>query len=217
MKKLLKIIGFFLICFTLLTLGLALFSWLKYGPIALFGHQEVSITLPYRAENEPIAMLPLGEKEEIHPDGHPGIDFQWDYAAPLIAIFDGTISRIENAKEMGEPVLYVSLKNGEYTSVYKELDSLGSGIKKGSHVSQGDVIGYPHCTYFTDSGGHTGCQVHWEFGYDSFLGLTRLCPLIYFDQKALDRINTLWGKTQPNHANPTGQMICNGEYYGKDK
>lgn len=217
MGKWLKIIGFVVIGFVLLIFGVALFSWLRFGPVALFGHQGISITLPYRAANEPMSMLPLGEREEVHPDGHPGIDFQWDYPAPLIAIFEGTISRIEHALDAGEPVLYVSLKNGEHTSVYKELDSVGPGIKKGSHVSPGDVIGYPHCTHFTDGGGHTGCQLHWEFGYDSFPGFTRLCPLTYFDPDALTRINTLWEKTKPNHPNPTGQMICNGDYYGKDE
>lgn len=217
MKMLFKIIGLVLICFTLLILGLALFSWLRYGPVALFGHKGTSITLPYRAENEPMTMLPLGEKEEVHPSGHPGIDFKWDYAAPLIATFDGTISRIEHAKDMGEPVLYVSLKNGEYTSVYKELDSVGPGITKGAHVLKGDIIGYPHGYKSPDAGAHIGYQLHWEFGYDSFPGFIRLCPLTYFDPEALTRINALWEKTRPGHRNPTGQMICNGEYYGKDK
>lgn len=217
MKQLLKIMSLVIIVFILLIMVVALFSWLRFGPLALFGHKGISITLPYQTDDEPMVMLPLGEKEEVHPDGHPGIDFSWDHAAPLIAVFEGTISRIENEKDMGEPVLYVSLKNGEYTSVYKELDSLGPGIKKGSHVSQGDIIGYPHGHYFSDGDGHTGYSFHWEFGYDSFPGFTRLCPLTYFNPEALIRINTLWEKTKPYHLNPTGQMICNGDYYGKDR
>lgn len=162
-----------------------------------------------------MTLLPLGEKEEFHPDGHPGIDFKWDYAAPLIATFDGTISKIENGKDVGEPVLFVTLKNGEYHSVYKELDSVGPGIKEGSRVLQGDVVGYPHGN--SDDDGHTGYQVHWEFGYNSFPGFTRLCPLTYFDPESLARINMLWERVKPGHLNPTGQMICNGDYYGKDK
>lgn len=210
MKKFFKIGGLIVAIFILLILGLSFFSWLRYSPVALFGHKSVSITLPYAAQNEPMTMLPLGEKEEVHPDGHPGIDFKWDYPAPLIATFDGTITRIEKEKDMGEPVLYVTLKNGEYSSVYKELDSIGPGIKKGAHVSQGDIIGYPHG--HSDGVGPVGYQLHWEFGYDSFPGFTRLCPLTYFNPEALARINTLWEKSKLNHSNPTGQMICNGDY-----
>ena len=217
MKKWLKIIGLIVVVFILLVLGLSLFSWLRYGPVAIFGHKGISITLPYQNEHEPNMMLPLGEKEEVHPEGHPGIDFQWDYAAPLIATFDGTITSITNEIDENEPVLYVMLKNGEYTSAYKELYSLGPGIQKGSRVSQGDIIGYPHCINFTDGGGHIGCQLHWEFGYESFPGFIRLCPLTYFNTDALTRINVLWERVKLGHPNPTGQMICNEDYYGKDE
>lgn len=215
MKRWLKVIGLVVIGFILLIAGTLLFSWLTYGPVALFGHKGISITLPYRAANEPMGMMPLGEKEEVHPGGHGGIDFQWDYAAPLIAVFDGTVTSITSEKDMGEPILIVTLKNGEYTSIYNELESVGPGITKGSHVSQGDIIGYPHGHYFTDGGGHTHYQVHWEFGYATFPGILRLCPLTYFDPEALARINTLWEKIKPHHPNPTGQMICNGKFSGK--
>jgi len=217
MKKSIKVIAFIMAGSILLVAGMQALSWLRYGPLAIFGHRGISITLPYGPENEPKSMLPLGEKEDIHPDGHPGIDFQWDYSAPLIAAFDGTISSVTNEKDMGEPVLYVTLKNGEYSSVYKELGSVAFGIKRGSRLSKGDIIGYPHGHYFADSGGHAHYQVHWEFGYSSFPGFIRLCPLIYLDQGALARINALWEKVKPNHQNPTGQMICNGEFYGKDR
>lgn len=213
MKKWLKIISGVVISCGLLILGLALFSWLKYGPLAVFGHKGTNITLPYRVENEPTSMLPLGEQEEFHPDGHPGIDFKWDYSAPLIAVFDGTISRIQHGEDLGEPVLHLSLKNGEYTAVYKELDSVAPGIAEGVQVLRGDMIAYPHGD--TSDDGHTGYQLHWEFGYDSFPGFTRLCPLTYFDAAALARIYSLWEKTKPHHLNPTGQLICNGDYYGK--
>lgn len=194
----------------LIVLGLAGVSWLRFGPLALFGHTGISLTLPYQAEDEPMGMRPLGEKEEVHPAGHPGIDFQWDYAAPLIATFDGTITSIAGAKDGNEPVLYLTLKQGEYTSTYKELDSVGPGIKVGTGLSQGDIVGYPHGHYFDDSGGHTNYQVHWEFGYDSFPGSVRLCPLAYFTPESLSRINGLWEKIKPTHHNPSGQMICNG-------
>lgn len=211
-----KIIGSIFVGFVVLILGLVLLSWLQYGPVALFGHKGISITLPYSVENEPAGMMPLGEKEDVHPDGHPGIDFQWNYAAPLIATFDGTITNIAIAKDGNEPVIYVTLKNGEYTSTYKELDSVESGITKGAQIKRGEIVGYPHGHYFTDSGGHTNYQVHWELGYASFPGSVRLCPLAYFDSEALTRINKLWEKIKPGHPNPTGQMICNGEYYEKN-
>ena len=210
-------VGVVLVGLVALPLLIAGISWLRFGPVALFGHTPITITLPYGPENEPRGMLPLGEVEGVHPSGHPGIDFQWDYAAPLIATFDGTITRIEDAEDMGEPVIYVTLQQGEHTSTYKELDALGPTIAKGVTVKQGDVIGYPHGHMFSDGGGHMGYQVHWEFGYDSFPGSVRLCPLTYFYTDSLARINALWAKIKPGHANPTGQQICNGEYDGKDQ
>lgn len=190
-------------------------SYLKFKPNSPLPHHRITITLPYSPNDEPTGIQPLGEKEDVHPDGHGGIDFQWDYSPPLIATMDGKITSVAKAKDMSEPVLYVTLRQGDYTSIYKELGMDKTIIKRGAQVKQGDFIGYPHCVRHKD--GHTGCQVHWEFGYASFPGSERLCPLTYFNAEARISIDATWGKILPNHRNPTGQKICNGEFETRDE
>src|SRR3989344_5599752 len=203
----LKWIGLGFLAIIIIVAVLALTSWLRFGPLAVFGHKPITITLPFSAEHESKSMLPLGEKEDVHPDGHPGIDFQWEYAAPLIATSDAKITSVAKAKDGNNEVIYIVLQSGEYTSSYKELDPTTVAVKKGDAVKQGDLIGYPHGTYFADSGGHTNYQLHWEFGYSSFPGSTRICPVNYFDSSSKARIDTLWARVKPTHNNPTGQEI----------
>lgn len=208
--KLLRIVGFILLGLVVV-LGLrAAWSFLKYRPNSLFSHDKITIGLPYSGRDEPTGMQPLGEIESVHPDGHGGIDFQWQYAAPLIASSDGTIVGVAKAKDGADTVFYVTLKSGEYLSIYKELSSLSSKIRRGAKVKQGDLVGYPNGRRYSEGG--INYQLHWEFGYDSFPGFSRLCPLKYFDADSLARINLTWAKIVPTHTNPTGQNICNEEF-----
>ncbi|QQG49664.1 MAG: peptidoglycan DD-metalloendopeptidase family protein [Candidatus Berkelbacteria bacterium] len=210
--KLLRLAGYILLGLVLV-LGLrASWSYLKDRPESFLGHEEIAIGLPYHSQDEPTGIRPLGEIESVHPNGHEGIDFQWAYAAQLVATSDGIITGVTKAKDGDAAVLYVTLKSGEYKSVYKELESVASGIRRGTKVKQGDLLGYPHGTRFPE--GHTNYQLHWEFGYDSFPGFSRLCPLEYFDADSKARIEQAWAKIVPAHTNPTGQALCNEKFAG---
>lgn len=208
-----------------LIIGLALlwvgWSRLEYGPNPPIAHHRISISLPYSPENEATHMIAMGETI-AHPikGGHPGIDFQWDHSVPLIAVSDGKITSIKKADDMGESVLYVSLKTGGYLITYKELEKTAEGIQKDSIVKQGQVIGYPHCTVHTDQNGNknTGCQVHWEFGYDTFPPSERLCPLTYFDSDARNRIEKLWASVPDNDRfKQNAPNICSNIYANRDQ
>src|SRR3990167_4561913 len=85
------------------------FAWgaLEYSDHPLIPHKRVTITLPFGAETEATGIRAMGEVEQYHPFGHPGIDFQWEHSVPLIAVADGTITSISRAEDMGEPVWYV--------------------------------------------------------------------------------------------------------------
>ncbi len=204
----------------------AIFAWgeIRYGDDPLIPHQLVTITLPFPASDEATGIRALGEVEDVHPFGHPGIDFQWEHPASLIAVGDGTITSISRAEDEGEPVWYLSLKLGEYLSTYKEIETYTPGLRKGSMVKEGDVLGTPHCIDHVDQNGYTntGCQVHWEWAYASFVPMLtgktdRLCPLTYFDTDARRRVDAIWAANVARGNDLPGfPDLCSGEYAGHD-
>lgn len=216
--------GFVAVGGLVVVLGLAI-GWgrLEYGPHPPLPHRRITITLPYTAANEVQHLIPMGETiEHAFPGGHPGIDFQWDHAVPLIAVADGTITSIRREKDLGEPVWYLTLQSGAYLASYKELEDYAPGLKVGTAVRQGDLIGTPHC--HTGPDGHDGCQLHWEFAYASFLpaiaGLPdRLCPLMYFDPAARARIEAAWATVDVTRDKFKAQFpdICSNIYRDHDQ
>lgn len=71
---------------------------------------------------------------------HHGVDYAAPIGTPVQAVGDGQV--IAAAYERGGGN-YVKIKhNSVYTTTYMHLSKFGKGIKKGSWVKQGDVIGY---------------------------------------------------------------------------
>lgn len=71
---------------------------------------------------------------------HHGVDYAAPIGTPVQAVGDGQI--IAAAYERGGGN-YVKIKhNSVYTTTYMHLSRFGKGIKKGTWVNQGDVIGY---------------------------------------------------------------------------
>lgn len=195
---------------------------LEYGPKPIIAHKRITITLPFTIQNEATHLIPMGETiEHPFPGGHPGIDFQWDHAVPLIAVADGKISKINRAEDLGEPVWDVTLKSGEYIATYKELETYAPSLKEGAKIKQGDLIGYPHCIKHEHE---TGCQVHWEFAYGSFFmpkfagQPDRLCPVTYFDAPARARIEKIWANVPAqDQFKKDFPYICSNVYYNHDQ
>lgn len=224
-KKFLKITGKILAGVVVVVGTLVVSAKLQYGSRPLIPHKRISITLPYGPENEINNLIPMGETiEHNFKGGHPGIDFQWDHPAPLIAVADGKITSVYEDTDKGKPILSLVLTSGEYEARYKELDKLAPNLREGSEVKKGDIVAYPHCSTF--EAGRVHCQLHWEFAYSSKLamlagitsGIDRLCPLTYFDDDSLRRINDSWDKV------PDGDKfkkdfphICSGGYLGRDQ
>jgi murein DD-endopeptidase MepM/ murein hydrolase activator NlpD len=72
---------------------------------------------------------------------HLGVDYAADYGTPVETIGDGTI--IEKGWNKGGGGNYIKIKhNSAYTTLYMHLAGFAKGIKTGSRVHQGDVIGY---------------------------------------------------------------------------
>jgi len=86
---------------------------------------------------------------------HKGTDFAAPEGTPVMASGDGKIIR---ARWCGGGGNCVKIKhNSTYSTVYAHLSKFGSGIKEGTRVKQGRIIGYVGST-----GMSTGPHLHYE-------------------------------------------------------
>ena len=97
----------------------------------------------------------------VHPisgqwKAHKGIDFPAPTGTPIRASGDGVIDFAGTQNGYGNFVMIKHWAN--YTTAYAHMSRFAPGIKKGSKVSQGDVIGYVGTT-----GWSTGAHLHYEF------------------------------------------------------
>ncbi|MES2130681.1 MAG: M23 family metallopeptidase [Pseudomonadota bacterium] len=87
---------------------------------------------------------------------HQGTDFAAALGTPIRASGDGVIDFVGVQGGFGNLVVVKHWAN--YSTAYAHMSRYASGIRKGSKVSQGDVIGYVGCT-----GWCTGAHLHYEF------------------------------------------------------
>lgn len=86
---------------------------------------------------------------------HKGVDFGAARGTPIMAAGDGTV---ELAGWNGGYGNYVRLRHsGQYATAYAHMSRIASGLRKGSRVRQGQVIGYVGAT-----GLATGPHLHYE-------------------------------------------------------
>ncbi|CAM5199025.1 Murein DD-endopeptidase MepM/ murein hydrolase activator NlpD OS=Castellaniella defragrans OX=75697 GN=HNR28_003445 PE=4 SV=1 [Castellaniella defragrans] len=91
--------------------------------------------------------------------GHKGVDYAAPTGTPIHATSDGTVAFIGRQTGYGNVII---LKNfGEYSTVYAHQSRFASGLHKGDHVQQGQVIGFVGQT-----GWATGPHLHYEFRID---------------------------------------------------
>ena len=87
---------------------------------------------------------------------HKGIDYAAPTGTPVRATGDGIVHFI--GPQSGYGNLLVLKHRGEYTTLYAHLHNFGEGLREGSKVAQGDVIGFVGQT-----GWATGPHLHYEF------------------------------------------------------
>lgn len=90
---------------------------------------------------------------------HKGTDYAAPRGTPVRATADGTVSWAARNGSFGN--LVVIKHNGSFETKYAHLNGYASGIRKGTRVGQGQVIGYVGST-----GGATGPHLHYEFLVD---------------------------------------------------
>jgi murein DD-endopeptidase MepM/ murein hydrolase activator NlpD len=91
---------------------------------------------------------------------HLGTDYAAPHGTPIYAIGDGTVVEASYTKGNGR---YVKIKHDKvYQTQYLHMSRFAKGIRRGAHVSQGEVIGYVGSTGLA-TGPHV-CFRFWKNG-----------------------------------------------------
>ena len=86
---------------------------------------------------------------------HNGTDFAASVGTPVLAGGDGVVTVARNYSSYGN---YIKIRhNSEYTTAYAHLNGYAAGIRPGTKIKQGQVIGYVGTT-----GRSTGPHLHYE-------------------------------------------------------
>ncbi len=194
---------------------LVIAAWLLFP---LFPHRRVEIILPFVQQYDAVTgLIPMGETrfhpKPAAPHGHPGIDFGGQERFPLIASFDGKVTKLLTSGQYKDESQYdIILSHGAYQLRYFEVDD--PAVHKGDRVKQGDLIAYVQRFGGGDTNEPIHYSTHWEFGSASPF-LDRLCPLNYFTAESRQRIDAIWGRVLPTDAQGIKQEfpdICSGDY-----
>jgi len=87
---------------------------------------------------------------------HKGVDYGAPTGTRVRATGDGVVERVGQQNGYGNVV--VLRHKGSISTLYAHLSKFGAGIRRGTRVSQGDIIGYVGAT-----GWATGPHLHYEF------------------------------------------------------
>lgn len=91
---------------------------------------------------------------------HKGVDFAAASGTPIRAAGDGTITFVGQQRGYGNVIMIKHWSN--YSTVYGHMSRFAPGIRNGSKVTQGQLIGYVGMT-----GWATGPHLHYEFRVDN--------------------------------------------------
>ena len=102
-----------------------------------------------------------GFSMRVHPisgkwKAHKGVDYAAGMGTPIRAVGDGTIDFAGASGGYGNMVVLKHWSN--YSTAYAHMSRFAPGLRRGTKVSQGQVIGYVGST-----GWSTGAHLHYEF------------------------------------------------------
>src|SRR5215467_11145333 len=133
---------------------------------------------------------------------HRGVDFAASIGTPIFAAGNGVIARIGPVNGYGN---YIQIKhNSQYATAYGHMSRFASGLRQGSKVRQGDVIGYVGST-----GMATGPHLHYEVLVDG----AQINPMSVklagrkLDGKELQRFEALKAEIQQLRKNLANQVL----------
>ncbi len=92
--------------------------------------------------------------------GHMGVDYAAPRGTPIHSTSDGTVKFIGQQNGYGNVIIIQHDKH--YSTLYAHQSRFAAGLKRGEHVTQGELIGYVGTT-----GWATGPHLHYEFRIDN--------------------------------------------------
>lgn len=126
-----------------------------------FGFDGKSLKKAFLKSPLEFSRVSSGFSMRVHPlsgkwKAHKGVDFAAPSGTPIRAAGDGVIDFAGVQGGYGNVVVIKHWSN--YTTAYAHMSRFAAGMRKGSKVSQGEVIGYVGST-----GWSTGPHLHYEF------------------------------------------------------
>jgi murein DD-endopeptidase MepM/ murein hydrolase activator NlpD len=132
----------------------------KNGDLHYFNEDAVSVIKQLLKTPINAARISSGFGMRKHPvlgysRMHKGMDFAAPIGTPILAAGSGVIELIGRKGGLGK---YIQIKHSDtYSTAYGHMKSFAKGMKKGSVVRQGEVIGYVGVTGIT-----SGPHLHYE-------------------------------------------------------
>lgn len=126
-----------------------------------FGFDGKSLKKAFLKSPLEFSRISSGFSMRVHPISgqwkqHKGVDFAAATGTPIRASGDGVIDFIGGQGGYGNVVVIKHWSN--FSTAYAHMSRFATGMRKGSKVSQGEVIGYVGTT-----GWSTGPHLHYEF------------------------------------------------------
>ncbi|MFM8455015.1 MAG: peptidoglycan DD-metalloendopeptidase family protein [Gammaproteobacteria bacterium] len=140
-------------------------QWVRYtdkkGNSGFFTPEGLGLEKPFLRNPVQASKISSRYGNRYHPifhkmKHHTGVDFSAPYGSPIKAAGDAKVIFMGYKSGYGK---VVELQHGpKYTTVYAHMSNFAKGLRVGSNVTQGQVIGY-----VGSSGSTTGPHVHYEF------------------------------------------------------
>ena len=189
-------------------------------PDIFWAREKPVLSLPFdeNAKN----LIPMGETITRNGFVNSGIDFNWEKEVKILASFDGEIIYLSQrtADQVNAGVWDIYIGNGKYGVGYIELGAVNPDIYLGKTVKRGEWLG----NSWHNGSNEIPWTMHWEFGYLSksyYPGsdwpyLDKLCPLAYFDDSSIQRIEKIWNETIWDFKKDF-PYICNTIYFRRSE
>lgn len=129
-----------------------------------------SLAFPTRSKSSKSIGSYWGDGRDQNARKHEGVDIFGPFRSPVLAIADGTITRV-NENNLGGKVVWLRPKGKNYTLYYAHLDE--QIATEGEEVKLGDTLGL-----MGNTGNAKNTPTHLHFGIYEYNGATNPLPFI---------------------------------------
>ncbi len=104
---------------------------------------------------------PCGEPRGDHY--HSGVDYKAPEGTPVRTCRGGSVTRLNWNQDYNGNCVEIDIGSG-YSEIFLHLQGVAEGIREGSILEKGDIIGYVGCTGVTSTAPHIHYQINDENG-----------------------------------------------------